>query len=269
MNNDIVESHASLYDARSSKREKKKIPAAARKMHTKAPQHYVRYAITVLLMIGCFTTTDAFQLFQRSRGSERGSERECPSTPSESQDTAGADLDASIANVKGLMHNALDNLRMFEQSFFSIVPAIDEKKHDAYDAAPLAQLFSRLHARSAMDVVETDGEITFTADVPGVDVSSLSVEVVAPSNILSIVGERKSTSESSKHTDKNVLKRTIQRHSGQFVNKYVLPHNADLDGVKATISNGVLVVSVPKKAKEASRVRRVDILSSAQSDENV
>jgi len=218
--------------------------------------------IAALLILACCAPTDAFQLFQRSRGPplNSGSETSSGECASSSQDTSGLGVDAALANVKGLMHSAIDNLRTFEQSFFSMVPAIEEKRttNDVdSDTAPLSQLFSRIWARSAMDVVETDRDITFTADVPGIDASSLHVDVVSPSNILTIRGEREKVQ--GERNGEKVLTRTIQRHSGRFVNKYILPREADLDSVTATIKNGVLVVRVAKSEKEKTRVRRVQI----------
>ena len=215
------------------------------------------HLITTLLIVVCCAPTHAFQLFQRSRSASETSSGECTSS---SQDTSGLDVDAALANVKGLMHSAIDKLRTFEQSFFSMVPAIEEKRttNDVdSDTAPLSQLFSRIWARSAMDVVETDRDITFTADVPGIDASSLHVDVVSPSNILTIRGEREKVQ--GERSGEKVLTRTIQRHSGRFVNKYILPREADLDSVTATIKNGVLVVRVAKSEKEKTRVRRVQI----------
>ena len=220
------------------------------------------HLISALLILACCAPTDAFQLFQRSREPplNSGSETSSGECASSSQDTSGLDVDAALANVKGLMHSAIDNLRTFEQSFFSMVPAIEEKRttNDVdSDTAPLSQLFSRIWARSAMDVVETDRDITFTADVPGIDASSLHVDVVSPSNILTIRGEREKVQ--GERSGEKVLTRTIQRHSGRFVNKYILPREADLDSVTATIKNGVLVVRVAKSEKEKTRVRRVQI----------
>ena len=220
------------------------------------------HLISALLILACCAPTDAFQLFQRSREPppHPGSETSSGECASSSQDTSGLDVDAALANVKGLMHSAIDNLRTFEQSFFSMVPAIEEKRttNDVdSDTAPLSQLFSRIWARSAMDVVETDRDITFTADVPGIDASSLHVDVVSPSNILTIRGEREKVQ--GERSGEKVLTRTIQRHSGRFVNKYILPREADLDSVTATIKNGVLVVRVAKNEKEKTRVRRVQI----------
>lgn len=220
------------------------------------------HLITTLLIVACCAPTDAFQLFQRSRQSplNSGSETSSGECASSSQDTSGLDVDAALANVKGLMHSAIDNLRTFEQSFFSMVPAIEEKRETNdvdIDSAPLSQLFSRIWARSAMDVVETDRDITFTADVPGIDASSLHVDVVSPSNILTIRGEREKVQGES--SDEKVLTRTIQRHSGRFVNKYILPREANIDSVTATIKNGVLVVRVAKSEKEKTHVRRVQI----------
>jgi len=210
----------------------------------------------------------AFQLFSRASKDVASSHADGATT---------SDVDKTLKSVSGLMNDALDNLRKLEQSFFSMVPAVDvphDEKHDADSLAlarvPLHQIFSRMMSRSAMDVVETNREITFTADVPGIDASSLHVDVVTPSNILVIRGERDESKEcpsaknGARGADADVVSRRIERHSGRFVNKYALPQEADLEKVTAEVKNGVLRVRVPKHdTSEQSRVVSVPIATSA------
>lgn len=101
----------------------------------------------------------------------------------------------------------------------------------------------------AIDVVEANDSITFTADVPGIEVSKgeLTVEVIG--NVLTISGERTEDVECDPATltcDATVHKR--ERHFGKFRNRFALPPHAMLDQITAEVKKGVLKVIVPKAA---------------------
>ena len=106
-----------------------------------------------------------------------------------------------------------------------------------------------------MDVEETESSITFTADVPGVDVEkNLTIEVNVPTNVLTIRGERvEDVSPNAVHEHKK------ERHFGSFVNKFTLPPHAVIAEISANVKNGVLKIVVPKTSAELPNVRRVPI----------
>lgn len=76
------------------------------------------------------------------------------------------------------------------------------------------------------------------ADVPGVDPAD--IDVTLDNNVLTIRGERKS--------ETNGLKRR-ERFRGSFVRQFSLPDSVDESGVKASATNGVLQVTIPRTAK--------------------
>jgi len=51
----------------------------------------------------------------------------------------------------------------------------------------------------------------------------------------------------------------VERSSGQFMRKFRLPENANLDGITAKVENGVLTVVVPKAEKKAIKARSIEI----------
>ena len=102
----------------------------------------------------------------------------------------------------------------------------------------------------AMDLVEEDDALVLRADLPGVEEGSINVEF--QENVLTISGERQS--EAAVH---NGGYRRIERPSGAFSRSLALPEGIDPDSVKASFTNGILEVRVPKP--EERKPRRVAI----------
>lgn len=100
------------------------------------------------------------------------------------------------------------------------------------------------------DVTETDKEIEITAELPGLQ--EKDVQVNFADNILTIKGEKKSEKEEK---DKNY--RLVERSYGYFSRSIQLPAGTNADAIKASISNGVLKVTVPKPAP--AQVKKVEV----------
>ncbi|MEO6925818.1 MAG: Hsp20/alpha crystallin family protein [Rhodanobacter sp.] len=97
-----------------------------------------------------------------------------------------------------------------------------------------------------VDIREEDKRFMILVDVPGVDPSE--IEVSMDKSILTIKGERKVDSE------ENGSKLTRQeRVYGTFHRRFALPESADADGISAHGKNGVLEISIPKKAETTPR----------------
>ena len=93
----------------------------------------------------------------------------------------------------------------------------------------------------SMDVTETDKEIEVTAELPGLDAKDVAIDVA--DDVLTIRGEKKTEKDGK---EKNY--RVVERRYGSFLRALELPHGVNADIIKATMSNGVLKVSVPKPA---------------------
>ncbi|HMP88693.1 MAG TPA: Hsp20/alpha crystallin family protein [Kiritimatiellia bacterium] len=100
----------------------------------------------------------------------------------------------------------------------------------------------------AVDIAETDKEITVTADLPGLDEQDIHVSL--ENDTLLIRGERKHEKE-----EKNKNYYRVERSYGTFHRSIALPDGADRDNIKATFKKGVLNVTIGKMpgAKAARR----------------
>jgi HSP20 family protein len=105
-----------------------------------------------------------------------------------------------------------------------------------------------------MDVTETAKEFELTAELPGLE--EKDVEVNVADNILTIRGEKKAEKE-----QKEKDYRMVERSYGSFSRSLELPDGVDPDAIKATITKGVLKVTVPKPAPAATK--KVDIKAAA------
>ena len=93
----------------------------------------------------------------------------------------------------------------------------------------------------AVDIFEEKERFIVRADVPGVDASD--IEINMENGVLTVSGERNSEDRS----DFDGVSR-IERVSGRFLRRFTLPESADAEAIKATSSNGILEISIPKLA---------------------
>ncbi len=103
-----------------------------------------------------------------------------------------------------------------------------------------------------VDITGTDNEITITADLPGIDVNDVKIDV--RDNVLTISGERK---EESEKKEKNCYR--SERFFGSFQRSFALPDGLDQEKVKAAYKNGVLTVTIPKSEKVKPKQISIDI----------
>ena len=97
-----------------------------------------------------------------------------------------------------------------------------------------------------IEISETDKAIEVSAEMPGLE--RKDVEISIEDDTLTIRGEKK-IEENQK--DKNV--QLSERSYGVFYRVLQLPPGIDPSSVQATMSNGVLKVTIPKPAKSAPK----------------
>ena len=100
----------------------------------------------------------------------------------------------------------------------------------------------------SMDISETDKEFVITAELPGLE--RKDVEISLEDNVLTIRGEKK-TETSPK--DKNKNEHVSERSYGVFYRVFEFPVSVDPKSVQATMSNGVLKITIPKPAPTQSK----------------
>lgn len=92
----------------------------------------------------------------------------------------------------------------------------------------------------AFDIKETKDNYLFRADVPGI--LDKDLEVTVTGNRLTVSGKREEEKE-----EKSDRYYTYERTYGTFTRSFTLPDGADLEHLRASLDQGVLTVSVPKK----------------------
>nr|ADU55783.1 HSP22.8 [Citrullus lanatus] len=104
-----------------------------------------------------------------------------------------------------------------------------------------------------IDWKETADAHVFKLDLPGVKKHEVKLEI-EESGVLCISTEIRA--EREERTD---IWRRVERSSGRFYRRIVLPEGADVDKVRAEMSNGVLTVTVPKYHFKKPTARVVQI----------
>jgi HSP20 family protein len=97
-----------------------------------------------------------------------------------------------------------------------------------------------------VDVKEEQDRFVLYADLPGIDPDDIDVSM--DKGILTIKGERQG--ETSEQTDRFSR---IERRYGSFYRRFSLPDSADPEGIQAHGRNGVLEITIPKRAEAAPR----------------
>jgi len=108
----------------------------------------------------------------------------------------------------------------------------------------------------ALDVWETESDIVYAFDLPGLAESEISIEVA--DDTLTVTGERRRQTE-----EQGERFYRFERRHGSFSRAVGLPAGVDDSKIAASYDNGVLEVRVPKP--EEARPRRIQ-LGSAPAD---
>jgi len=101
-----------------------------------------------------------------------------------------------------------------------------------------------------LNVWEDENNLYFEAELPGLELGDLEIYVTGD-NQLSVKGERKQPSM------QNGTCHRQERSYGSFARLVELPANVDSDTVSAELRNGVLTVTLPKRAE--TKPRRIEV----------
>ena len=103
-----------------------------------------------------------------------------------------------------------------------------------------------------VDVRENEKDITFEAELPGID--EKNVQVLVRDGVLSLKGEKKSERDEKKDTY-----HLLERSYGSFERAFELPDSADEENIKADFNKGVLRVIVPKRPEAVKVEKKIQI----------
>lgn len=102
----------------------------------------------------------------------------------------------------------------------------------------------------SVDVYETENELVIKADLP--DVAEKDPDVRVENHMLTIHGERKFEQNVK---EENYLR--MERSYGSFSRSFSLPNSVDTQAIKAEYKDGVLNITLPKRAE--SKPKQVKI----------
>lgn len=94
----------------------------------------------------------------------------------------------------------------------------------------------------AVDIRETNQELTFAVELPGIKPED--VEVTAVDGILTIHGERNEEQREGEEGRYHL----IERNYGSFLRRFQLPQGVDDEKIEADVAQGMLNVRIPKTA---------------------
>jgi HSP20 family protein len=100
----------------------------------------------------------------------------------------------------------------------------------------------------AVDIYETDQDYVLTAEVPGLERDKIDLQIV--NNVLFLRGER----DPSKESPRQIYHR-LERPSGSFERQFSLPEEINQDKITAQVTEGVLMVLLPKRRVRPQTIR--------------
>jgi HSP20 family protein len=106
----------------------------------------------------------------------------------------------------------------------------------------------------AVDIHEYQDRFELAVDLPGV--SPEAVEVTLANGVLTLSGERTNEKVVNNSNERRNDAR-VERATGRFYRRFILPDSIDTEQIKATGRNGVLEISIPKQAK--AQPRRIQV----------
>lgn len=104
----------------------------------------------------------------------------------------------------------------------------------------------------AVNISETDKAYLIRADLP--DVKKEDVSVKCEKSTLTIQGERK-----QQKTEDSERFHRVESSYGRFLRSFVLPEDADENGIEATFKDGALSVRVPRAQPKQPKARQITV----------
>ena len=106
--------------------------------------------------------------------------------------------------------------------------------------------------KPSLDIASDDKEYTIKVELPGMDASDISIEFT--DSILKINGEKRQEKE-----EKGKDFYRIERSYGSFERILDIPENSDTDNITSNYKNGVLSISIPKKALPQKDTKKIEV----------
>jgi HSP20 family protein len=140
---------------------------------------------------------------------------------------------------------------LFSRDLFAEMDRLQREMQQVFDPSPSIRGFGR-GGFPALNIGSTPASVEVYAFAPGLDPARIEVNI--DRGVLTLTGERSSDIAGGDE------KRTVhinERFEGRFRRVISLPDDIDAAGVSASYRDGVLQVSIPRKA--SAQPRRIDV----------
>ena len=92
-----------------------------------------------------------------------------------------------------------------------------------------------------VDVIETDEELTLTAELPGLSENDVTINL--ENSVLSVSGEKTAIRNEDETEQRSHV---WERRYGSFNRSFTLPRTVSTEDIRALFENGVLTIHMPK-----------------------
>jgi HSP20 family protein len=103
-----------------------------------------------------------------------------------------------------------------------------------------------------VDVYEDEHNVVLKMEVPGIDQKDIDIRL--ENNVLTVRGERKFEKE-----EKEENFQRVERRYGSFTRAFTLPSTVDTESVNADYENGVLKITLAKRAEAKPKQIKVNV----------
>jgi len=101
-----------------------------------------------------------------------------------------------------------------------------------------------------VDIYERDSDFLVKAEIPGVDLDTISVEVL--NGTLTFKGDRV-----VKKVEDDAYRHRMECYHGTFQRSFTLGKEIDVDNIKASFTDGVLEIVIPKSKVDGAKKIKV------------
>ena len=132
---------------------------------------------------------------------------------------------------------------------FGDLARLQAQMDKVFDSKPVEEVF-----RPAVDILEDKEKILILADLPGV--AQGEVELQVDKGLLTLKGARKLVRPQGENGNEHY--RRYERSVGVFERSFRIPPTVDVENISAAMKDGVLALTLPKKAEAQPRQIKIN-----------